>query len=76
MQQGGCKTQDGRMTKKMLHKTGNAQSRATLFRHSAVLSLTTVLLHKLPNLYLLKAFSSICDNNKPVYSLWKEWSRV
>ena len=31
----------------MLHKIGNAQSRATLFRHSAVLSLPAVLLHKL-----------------------------
>ena len=28
------------------------------------------------NLYLVKVFSSICDNNKPVYSLWKEWSHV
>ena len=28
------------------------------------------------NLYLLKVFSSISDNNKPVYSLWKEWSHV
>ena len=28
------------------------------------------------NLYLLKVFSSICDNNKPVYSLLNQWSRV
>ena len=28
---------------------GNAQSRATCFRHSAILSLPAVLLHKLPN---------------------------
>ena len=36
------------MTKKMSRKTWNAQSRATFFRHSAVLSLTAVLLRKLP----------------------------
>ena len=49
-QQDGCKTQDGRMTKKMSRKTWNALSRATVFRHSAVLSLTAVriLLRKLP----------------------------
>ena len=28
------------------------------------------------NLYLLKVFSSICDKNKPVYFLRKEWSCV
>ena len=28
------------------------------------------------NLCLLKVFSSICDNNKSVYSTRKEWSRV
>ena len=33
---------------KMSRKIGNAQSRATIFRHSAVLSLPAVLLHKLP----------------------------
>ena len=32
----------------MSRKTGNAQSRATFFRHSAVLSLPAVLLRKLP----------------------------
>ena len=37
------------MTKRMSRKTWNAQSRATFFRHSAVLSLTAVLLRKLPN---------------------------
>ena len=47
-QQDGCKTQDGRMTKKMSPKTSNVQSRATFFRHSAVLSVTAVLLRKLP----------------------------
>ena len=38
------------MTNTMSCKTGNAQSRATFFRHSAVLSLTAVLLRKLPNI--------------------------
>ena len=33
----------------MSGKTGNAQSRATFFRHSAVLSLPAVLLRKVPN---------------------------
>ena len=33
----------------MSGKIGNAQSRATFFRHSAVLSLPAVLLRKLPN---------------------------
>ena len=32
----------------MSRKTGNAQFRATFFRHSAVLSLTAALLSKLP----------------------------
>ena len=36
------------MTKKMSRKTRDAQSRATFFRYSAVLSLTAVLLRKLP----------------------------
>ena len=40
-------TQDGRMTYKMSRKSRNAQSRATFFRHSAVLSLTAVLLRKI-----------------------------
>ena len=34
---------------KMSRKIGNAQSCATLFRHSAVLNLPAVLLRKLPN---------------------------
>ena len=34
--------------KRISRKTGNAQSRATFFRHSAVLSPTAVLLRKLP----------------------------
>ena len=33
----------------MSRKIGNAQSRATFFRHSAVLRLPAVLLRKLPN---------------------------
>ena len=33
----------------MSRKTRNAQSRVTLFRHSAVLSLPTVLLREVPN---------------------------
>ena len=33
-------------TTERLRKTGNGQSRATFFRHSAVLSLPAVLLHK------------------------------
>ena len=33
----------------MSGKTGNAQSRATFFRHSGVLSLPAVLLRKVPN---------------------------
>ena len=37
---------------KMSRKTGNVQSRATFFRYSAVLSLTAVLLRKLPNINL------------------------
>ena len=48
MQQDGWKTQDGRMTKKVSRKIGNAQSRPTFFHHSAVLSVPAVLLHKLP----------------------------
>ena len=32
----------------MSRKIGNAQSRATFFRHSAILSVLAVLLHKLP----------------------------
>ena len=32
-QQEGRNIQDGRMTKKMSRKIGNAQSRATFFRH-------------------------------------------
>ena len=38
---------------KMSRKTGNAQSRATFFRHSAVLSLPAVLLRKVPINYLI-----------------------
>ena len=34
---------------KMSRKIGNAQSNPTFFRHSAVLSLPGVLLHKVPN---------------------------
>ena len=52
-QQDGCKTQDGRTTTKVSCKTGNEQSRATFFRHSAVLSLRAVLLRKLPIKWLL-----------------------
>jgi len=44
MQQDGWKTQDGGLTKK-----SHAQSRATLFHHSAVLSVPAVLLCKLPH---------------------------
>ena len=33
-------------------------------------------LKELLNLYLLKVFSSICDKNKPIYSLLNQWSRV
>ena len=48
-QQEGRKTQDGRMTsEKNSREIGNAQSPATFFRHSNVLSLPTVLLLKLP----------------------------
>ena len=49
MQQDGRKTQDGRMTKKISLKKGNAQSRVTFFHHSAVLSVAAVLLCKLPH---------------------------
>ena len=42
-QQDGWKTEDERITKKMSRETGNAQCRATFFRHFAVLSLPTVL---------------------------------
>ena len=31
---------------------------------------------ELLNLYLLKVFSSVCDNNEPVYSLLNQWSLV
>ena len=31
---------------------------------------------ELLNLYLLKVLSSICDNNKPLYSLLNQWSRL
>ena len=40
----------------MSRKIGNAQSRATFFRHSAVMSLPAVLLRKL---YLLKEYQSV-----------------
>ena len=42
-QQDGWKAEDGRVTKKVSRETGNAQCRATFFRHFAVLSLPTVL---------------------------------
>ena len=45
-QQDDWKTQDGRMTKKMSRKTGNAQSRTTLFRHSTIWTPLAVLLRK------------------------------
>lgn len=48
-QQGGSKIQVGRMTKRLSRKIRNAQSRATFFRHSAVLSRPALLLRKLPN---------------------------
>ena len=41
--------QEGRMTQKCRERLG-MQSRATFFRHSAVLSLPAVLLRKLPNI--------------------------
>ena len=44
-QQQGWKTQD----EKLSHKTGNAQSRATFFCHSSVLSVPAILLLKVPN---------------------------
>ena len=47
-QQDGCKTQDGRMTKKMWRETVHCRS-WPFFRHSAVLSLTAVLLSKVSN---------------------------
>ena len=47
--QDGWRTQDGRMTKKCFSSNGNAQSRAKLFGHSAVLSLPAVLLRKVSN---------------------------
>ena len=43
---GGLTTQND---EKMLRMTGNAQSHATLFRHSAVVSLRAVVLHKVCN---------------------------
>ena len=36
----------------------------------------TKCMKELLNLYLRKVFSSICDNNKPVYTLLNQWSRV
>ena len=67
-QQDGWKTQLGRQNdEKMSRKIENAQSRATFFRHSAVLSLPAVLLRKLASLRYatattisnyLKSFSS------------------
>ena len=42
-QKDGCKADE-----KMSRKTWNVQSRATFFRHSAVLSVTAVLLRRLP----------------------------
>ena len=69
----------------MSPKTRNAQSRATSFRHSAVLSLTATLLRKLPNdaaepvflknLFLVCCFKqeSSTPNNltKRVKSIWE-----
>ena len=28
------------------------------------------------NPYLPKIFSSVCDNNKAVYTIWKQWSHI
>ena len=51
MQEDGWKTQDGRMMKKMLCKTWNAQFRDTFFHHSAALSFQAILLRKVPIVY-------------------------
>ena len=55
-QQDGWKTQND---EKMSRKIGNAQSHATFFRHSAVLSLPAVLLRKLPIVRIVFEFRVI-----------------
>ena len=49
-QQGRLEDSGRQNDEKMSRKIGNAQSRATFFRHSAVLSLPAVLLRKLANI--------------------------
>ena len=48
----------------MSRMTGNAQSRATFFRHSAVLSLTAALLRKLPIIHSQRQIKEISDPEK------------
>ena len=47
----------------MSRKTGNAQSRATFFRHSAILSLTAVLLRKLLLIFLATCNATMTNKN-------------
>ena len=61
----------------MSRKIGNAQSRATFFRHSAVLSLPAVLLRKLPNvscgLKMLTSWLNKFKQDQPAFIL--SWTR-
>ena len=53
---------------KMSCKIGNAQSRATFFRHSAVLNLPAVLLPKLPNIMKQRALVLILSLSGCIFS--------
>ena len=53
---------------KMSCKIGNAQSRATFFRHSAVLNLPAVLMPKLPNIMKQRALVFILSLSGCIFS--------
>ena len=53
---------------KMSCKIGNAQSRATFFRHAAVLNLPAVLLPKLPNIMKQRALVLILSLSGCIFS--------
>ena len=59
---------------KMSRKTGNAQSRATFFRHSAVLSLPAVLLRKVPVIYKCHPKREIREDVINFFCIPSNWS--
>ena len=64
-QQDGSKTQDGRMTKKCGARLCIPGLARNFFRHSAVLSLTAVLLRKLPNASIRTEITVTSDFHLP-----------